>query len=69
MTEEQRCDWEISTSLLSERDFVVISQKDQRATVRPGHLEKGLMPTHETIWQNGSRSVFRSSHYALLLCD
>ena len=42
MTEEQRCDWGISSNLLFERNFVAISQEDQRTTFQQGHLEKRL---------------------------
>ena len=49
MTEEQCCDWEISTRLLFEHNFVAISQEDQRTTFRQGHLEKGLTPIKSRI--------------------
>ena len=42
MAEKQRCDWEISTCLLFERNSVPISQEDPRTTFRQGHLEKTL---------------------------
>ena len=42
MAEKQRCDWEISTSLLFERNPVPISQEDPGTTFRQGHLEKTL---------------------------
>ena len=56
MTQEQRCHWEISTSLLSERNSVAISQKDQRTTFRQGHFEKGLIAEFATLSNNKTSS-------------
>ena len=55
MTQEQHCDWEISTSLLFERNSVAISQKEQRTAFRQSHLGKGLFfmeitPSHKHVY-------------------